>query len=550
MLRRFQPILNCIKIFTVKFLALTLILVLFCACSDKKGDDGDVILPSENQNQSQNEKTEIVQGGTMRVPMTLSPYSMHPLYLQEAQMRNIYSMIFEPLIKFNEAMEPSPCIAESWKYDQSKNIWTIQLRTNVHWHGNLGELTGTDAAYTINTILSDPASIYYTDLSYYIQSVEGYGNTLIIHPKVPSYALIYALNIPVLPQSYYQGKDKLTKDTPIGSGCFKVDSLSFNNGTKMVLSANTKWWKKLPYLEKIEAIGFSNTESILSAFKKGELDCVPTSLKTTENYEILNNVNEKNYLSHNYVFMAFNLQRNYISNVNFRKAIAYSINKTDIINNVYLKKATGAEQPLFNDATLSSVGVTRYDYNIIQAKELMKELGYKDTNGDGFVDTPSGPLTVSLAVINERANPIRLEAAEYIKKNLKAIGINVNIVAQDLNTFKNTVKNRNYDMVLSGYYLTDTPNLNFIFKAGAGGNLSGYSSQNANNCLNSIDRANTLAELKTQVVSLQKTVANELPQIGLFFEMNTLLYVNKINTGTVLRETQVYTNVNEWHFIK
>ena len=550
MLKRFQPILNFIKTFTVKLLALTLVLILFCACSQKKSDDGDIILPSENQGQSQNEKMEIVQGGTLRVPMTLSPYSMHPLYLQEAQMRNIYSMIFEPLIKFNEAMEPSPCIAESWKYDESNNVWTIQLRTNVHWHGDLGELTGADAAYTINAILSDPESIYYTDLSYYVQSVEGYGNTLIIHPKVPSYALIYALNIPVLPQSYYQGKDKLTKDTPLGSGCFKVDSVAFNNGTKMVLSINTKWWKKLPYLEKIEAIGYSNTESILSAFKKGELDCVPTSLKTTENYEILNNVNEKNYLSHNYVFVAFNLQRNYVSNLNFRKAVAYSINKTDIINNVYLKKATGAEQPLFNDASLSSAGVTRYDYNIIQAKELIAELGYKDTNGDGFIDTPSGPLTISLAVINERANPIRREAAEYIKKNLKAIGINVNVVAQDLNTFKNTVKNRNYDMVLSGYYLTDTPNLNFIFKTGASGNLSGYSSQNANNCLNNIDRANTLADLKTQVVALQKTVANELPQMGLFFEMNTLLYVNKLNTGTVLRETQVYTNINEWHFVK
>ena len=550
MLKRFQPILNFIKTFTVKLLALTLVVVLFCSCTHKKEDDGEIILPTDNTGQNQSEKSEIVQGGTMRIPMTLSPYSMHPLYLQEAQMRNIYSMIFEPLIKFNEAMEPSPCIAESWKYDESKNIWTIQLRTNVHWHNDLGELTGADVAYTINAILSDPSSIYHTDLSYYVQSVEGYGNTLIIHPKVPSYALIYALNIPVIPQSYYQNKDKLTKDAPLGSGVFKVESLTFTNGTKMVLSANNKWWKKLPYLEKIEAIGFKDTESILSAFKKGELDCVPTSLKTTENYEILNNVNEKNYLSHNYVFVAFNLQRNYVSNPVFRKAIAYSINKTDIINNVYLKKATGAEQPLFNDTSLSSVGVTRYDYNIIQAKELISELGYKDNNGDGYIDTATGPLTISIAVINERSNPIRLEAVEYIKKNLKAIGVNVNILAQDANTFKNTVKNRSYDMVLSGYYLTDTPNLNFIFKAGGSGNLSGYSSQSANNCLNNIDRANTLPELKTAVVELQKTVANELPQIGLFFEMNTLLFVDKLNTGTVLRETQVYSNVNEWHFTK
>ncbi len=548
MLKRFQPILNCIKTFTVKLLAFTLVLILFCACRPEENKE-EVILPPETQTQIQGEKLEIAQGGTLRIPMTKNPYSMHPLYLQEAQMRNIYSMIFEPLVKFNENMEPSPCIAENWKYDESKNVWTVQLRTNVHWHGELGELTGADAAYTINAILSDPESIYYTDLSYYIQSVEGYGNTLIIHPKVSGYALIYALNIPVIPQNYYEGRDKSTKDIPLGSGCFKVDSLAFSEETKMVLTVNTKWWKKLPYLEKIEAIGFENTQSSLDAFKLGDLDCVPTNLKTTENYEILNNVNEKNYLSHNYVFVAFNLQRNYISDPSFRKAIAYSINKTDIINNVYLKKATGAEQPLFNDSSLSNVGITRYDYNIIQAKELINKLGYKDADGDGYLDTSSGPLTVSLAVINERANPIRLEAAEYIKENLKMLGINVNIVAQDLNTFKNTVNNRNYDMVLSGYYLTDTPNLNFIFKSGAHGNLSGYSSQNANGYLNSIDKAKTLPELKTQVLNLQKTVANELPQIGLFFEMNTLLYTSKLNTGTVLRETQVYININEWHFI-
>lgn len=546
MLKRFQPTLNFIKKFTFKLSAILLVIVLFCACKSNKPED--VILQPGDTGTNETVQKEIVSGGTMRIPMTANPYSMHPLYLQEAQMRNIYSMVFEPLIKFNELMEPAPCLAESWKYDEAGNIWTVQLRSNVHWHGDLGELTGSDAAYTINLILSDPDSIYYTDLSYYISSVEGYGNTLIIHPKVSSYAMIYTLNIPVIPQSYYSGKDKTTKDIPLGSGCFKVDSLSLSGETKMTLSAFSKWWKKLPYIEKIEAVGYSSTESMLSSFEKGELDCVPTALKTTENYEILNGVNEKNYLSHNYVFVAYNMQRSIMANASFRKAIAYGINKTDIINNVYLKKATSAEQPLFNDSSLSSASVTRYDYNIVQAKELLSELDYKDSDGDGYLDGANGPLTVSLAVINQRANPIRLEAAEYIRNDLKKIGIYVNIVAQDLSDFKNTVQNRNYDMVLSGYYLTDTPNLNFIFKSNGSGNLSGYSSRDINFCLDNIDNAKSLVELKTAVSSLQSVLTQELPQIGLFFEMNTILYIDSLHIGSVLRETQVYSTVNEWYF--
>ncbi len=546
MLKRFQPIINFIKKSTLKVCAILLILVLFCSCKSEESDD--VILPPGDANTGETAQKEILPGGTMRIPMVSNPYSLHPLYLQEAQMRNIYSMIFEPLIKFNDLMEPAPCIAESWKYDEASNLWTIQLRTNVHWHGELGELTGSDAAYTINAILSDPESIYYTDLSYYVQSAEGYGNTLIIKPKVPSYALIYALNIPVIPQSYYAGKNKLTKDTPLGSGCFKVDSLTLTGGTKISLSVFSKWWKKLPNIEKIEAIGFSSTQSMLSAFEKGELDVVPTALKTTENYEILKGVNEKNYLSHNYVFVAYNMGRSIMANAKFRKAIAYGINRTDIINNVYLKKATGAEQPLFNDTSLSNASATRYDHNIVMAKSLLSELGYKDTDGDGYLDTANGPLTISLAVVNERANPIRLEAAEYIKNDLKEIGINLNIIAQDLTAFKKTVQNRSYDMVLSGYYLTDTPNLNFIYKAGGSGNLSGYSSQNINSCLSNIDKAKSLGELKTSMGSLQNVLTQELTQIGLFFEMNTLLYRENLTVGSVLRETQVYSTVNEWYF--
>lgn len=544
MLKGFPPITSFIK----KIISSLLIIcaVFLCACQEEK-PDSPIIIPG-NAGNTENKKEEIIPGGTLRIPMTKTPYSMHPLFVREMQMRNVYSMIFEPLVDFNEAVEPIPCIAESWKYVESENIWTFQLRENVHWHGDSGEISGDDAAFTINTILSDSESIYYSDLSYYVEKAEGYGNTLIIYPKVKSYALIYALNIPVIPKAYYFEKSKTTMDKPVGSGCFKVDSLTFQDETKMILSANSKWWKKMPYIDQIVATGYSNTASIMEAFKKGELDCVPSSLKTTEIYEILEGVDEKNYLSHNYVFLAFNVNR--MTNVNLRKAVAYAIDRTNIINNVYLTKATGAEQPLFNDASFSSASVTRYDHNLVKAKEMLRNLGYVDNNGDGYFDGNGGPLTLTLAVLNEPANPIRLEAAEYIQKDLKAVGIKVVIDAKSESDLKKAVANRAYDMILSGYHLSDTPNLNFAFKPSGSGNLSGYSSQDALNALYGIDIAVSLEELKGAVKSLQNIVANEMPQIGLFFEMNTFLFSNKLSTDTILRETRVYSTINTWYFKK
>ena len=548
MLKGLQPITSCIKTLISSLLLIVLCVTCLCGCKEEVPDT-PIIIPGEVGN-SENKKEEIIPGGTLRIPMTKTPYSMHPLYVKEMQMRNIYSMIFEPLVELNEAIEPTQCIAESWKYDEAQNIWTIQLRENVHWHGDLGEISGDDAAYTINTILNDSESIYYSDLSYYVSRAEGYGNTLIIYPKVKSYALVYALNIPVIPKSYYFDKSKTTMEKPLGSGCFKVDSLTFQDETKMILSANSKWWKKMPYIEQVVATGYSNTQAIMNAFKNGEIDCVPSSLKTTEIYEILDGVDEKNYLSHNYVFLAFNVTESKMANVNFRKAIAYAVDRTNIINNVYLTKATGAEQPLFNDASISSASVTRYDHNLVKAKEMLRNLGYVDNNGDGYFDGQGGPLTLRLAVLNEPANPIRLEAAEYIQKDLKAVGIKVEINAKSEKDLKKAVTNRDYDMILSGYYLSDTPNLNFAFKPSGSGNLSGYSSQDALNALYGIDIAVSLDDLKGAVKSLQGIIAGELPQIGLFFEMNTFLFSNKLNVGAISRETRVYSTISTWYFKK
>ncbi len=540
---------SMLKLFFKICASVLLCVLVFCACAPSESDT-PILPPVDNSNSQGTVKTPL-NGGTLRIPMNANPYSMHPLFVREMQMRNIFSMIFEPLIEFNDVMEPTACLAESWKYDEAGGFWTVVLRTNVHWHDSaLGEVDALDAVYTINTILSNPTSIYYSDISAYIARVEGYDNTLIIYPKNTSFALIYALNIPIIPQGYYEGKPADTKDIPVGSGCFKADALSLSGGTSMQLTAFTKWWKKLPYISSISAKGYSSTEAIMADFALGNLDCVPSSAKTTEIYEILSGVNEQNYLSHNYVFLAFNCQRPIMQQADFRKAVAYAIDRTDIINNVYLTKATGAEQPLFNDTSLSSASITRYDNNLSFAQEKLRALGYVDVDGDGYLNSASGNLEISLAVIYTPANPIRLEAAEYIQSDLKKIGVKVNIYPYTQSELVNIINNKNYDMILSGYFLSDTPNLNFIFNTNGSGNLSGYSSGALNNALAGVDSAKDLNTLKASMLNVQTIIADDLPQIGLFFEMNTLLYKDSLTVSGIKRESSVYSNINSWYFTK
>ena len=225
-----------IKSCILKLTALLLTLLL-CACSPQEEPEAPISPPGD-AGATQTQPQEALSGGTLRIPMT-----------------------FEPLIEFDENMEPSACLAQSWSYDAAQNLWVFELRSNVHWHNDLGEVSGSDAAYTINTALNDAASIYHATLSYYIERAEGYGTTLILYPKVKSYALLYALNIPVIPEAYYAGKPASTMDIPCGSGCFYAQSLSFDGETRLQLEAYSKWWKKTPVLESVTAIRIRNPSS-------------------------------------------------------------------------------------------------------------------------------------------------------------------------------------------------------------------------------------------------------------------------------------------------
>ncbi len=532
-----------IKSFTLKIFCL--ILILSCCCSCKKNDEDTPIKPIQNNN-SQTSQETAVQGGSLKIPMPETVQTTHPLYIKENQLINIYSMIFEPLISFSESFEPAVSLAQNWKYDEQSQCWIIQMRQNVHWHGDLGEVSAQDAAFTINKIISDSSTIYNSSLSYYVSSAEANGMTLTIHCKVPSYALLYALNIPIIPQSYYENKGSNIHDVPIGSGCFCVDSLSFSP-TRMELSSYLKWWKKMPYIEKISAIGYKDSSAMTTAFLAHEIDCLPSNSITTEIYEITEGVSHVEYMSHNYTYLAINHKNKFLSSVNFRKALAYALDVTELINNVYLTKATGAEQPLFNDYSLSNASVDRHDKNIKKSNELLAENGFIDIDNDGFVEYNGEKITLSLAVINIPDNPVRLRCAEIIKKQLSNVGINVNINSYLQEDILKTINNRSFDLLISGYYISDAPNFSFMLSSSGSGNICNYSSSEMNAVLSEIDSAKTLPLLKESVNKLQSVFSKELPHIGLFFEMKTFLYYNNIHIEGIRRDTNVYSSINMWY---
>ena len=154
-------------------------------------------------------------------------------------------LFFEPLIALDENNLPESCLADSWEYDGEQGIFIIKIRSGVQWHGERGEVTAGDVVFTLNQILSDQESIYNKQVSQYIEEVSmGDLYTVLITPRTASYALLYSLNVPIIPQSYYQNLAADTSASPIGSGPYAVLEADMGQASGMTLGINEKWWKK------------------------------------------------------------------------------------------------------------------------------------------------------------------------------------------------------------------------------------------------------------------------------------------------------------------
>ncbi len=529
-----------IKTYTTKFLAILLLACIFCACSPK--DDDSVIPPQNQTSQNTSENKKAVSGGTLNIPINKNLYTLHPLYIKEAHTFNVFSIIFETLFSFDENFEPTLTLAQSYKFSENENILTIELRPNVHWHGDLGEIYATDAAWTINKILSDPSSNYYSALTTYLTGASGSGSTLTLYTKSNSYAILYELcSVPIIPEAYYSQKPSVTFDKPIGSGCYVVENYSLDQ-IDMVI--NQKWWKKLPYIEKICAKAFNDTDEIINAFLNKQIDCFPSSRITTEIYEILDNVSSTEYLSHNYLFLGLNQQKTHLNDVTFRQAIAYAIDRTEIINNIYLSKASGAEQPIFNDYSISSTNIPRHDTNKTKAKEILASLGFVDENLDGILEKNGKALSFNIYVLNDVNDPVRRETANNIKDQLKEIGILLNVFAVSKQELVSVIQNKSFDMIISGYYLSDFPDFNFLFSSS--GNITNYYSKEMKTNIQNYLNAPSLNKLKQSCYDIQLTFSQQLPHIGLFFQMETFIYYDNIYPANIQRDKCVYKNINEW----
>lgn len=481
-----------------------------------------------------------VSGGALSIPVPRNPLSgAGPLSVNTEEMRNMYSLVYEPLLRLDAQNRLIPSLAEKWAADDTGRVWTIQLRKNVLWHSG-APLTADDVVYTYNQIKSLGDAGYYASSATAIETCEKVDDSTVRVTMAKSGLMaLYALVFPVVCAS--------TPGEVNGTGPYKVTSSS---ETAVELSANPGWWKQAPYIEQIHCYARESNDVALDSYGAQQLTMVPTSTVSAGRYREEGVTNVMDVMSQDAEVLLLNLRKGVLQSAEVRQAIAYAVNRSAIVSNVYMNHATVADVPVPPDSFLYDASTKIYDYNLDKAAALLKSAGYTP-GADGILEKDGQRMHLKLLVNDSTESTYRKNAAALVADQLKAAGIEVEVasakmsIGEENSEFAQKLVAGDFDLAMAGFSLEQSGNLSPYLAAGGARNYGGASDFEQE--LTAVANAADENGLKQAHYALQQKFVKELPFIMLYFRVNSIVYNANIKGVQDIRASDVFRTVSTWY---
>lgn len=491
-----------------------------------------------------------VAGGELYIPIPRNPFksgggtSASPLIVNTEEMRNMYSLVYEPLLRCDANNRIIPSLAEKWSSDDTGRVWTIRLRANVMWQDGSRALKADDVTYTIAQIKNLGNATYYSLAADSIETCEKVDDSTVrITMNKAGMASLYALVFPVV-----------CADSSIGglngTGPYKLASSTEDS---VELTANPAWWKQAPYIQTIHCLARESNEVALDSYEAGQLNLVPTSTVSAGKYREEGVTNVLDVMTQDAEVLLINHSNSILENPDVRKAIAYAMDRGSIVSNVYMNRAAICDVPIPPDSFLYDATTKIYDYNADKAKSLLTSAGWTDEDGDGMVEQDGRALHLRLLVNESTESTYRKNAAALIASQLSAVGIETEVVAAKLSIgetngdYEQKLVSGDFDIALAGFNLEPSGNLSPYLSAGGSRNYGKIAGSQWSELMGAAAAAKDENGMKQTQSALQQAFVRDLPFIMLYFRMNSVVYSAQIKNVSEVRATDVLRTVSRWY---
>lgn len=425
----------------------------------------------------------------------------------------------------------TPALAKSWHVTKDGKKITFYLRQNVSFHQTdyftpSRFLNADDIIFSFNRILNKKHPFHFVSGGNYpfFQNIEL--NTLInkiekINDHTVRFHLTHADNsflanlatdyAVILSAEYAEQLSikniKTNLDTyPIGTGPFKLKE--YRVGSFIRYYRHELYWRTPA---KIEQLVFDITPSNtgrLTKFLANECDITayPIAHKKIEQNE---NLSLESITALNVGYLGFNVKKAPFDNKLVRQAVSYAINKQVLLDTVYKGEAVLANTILPSTSWAFNDNIPVHEFNPTLAKSLLEAAGFPQ----GFtIDLWAMPVQRSY-------NPNAITMAKLIQADLNNIGINVNIVTYEWNTFLNRLKLGEHQSFLLGWS-ADHPDPDNFFSpvlscsaSNTGSNTTFWCNEAYDDVIQKALKTTNLKQRKEYYTRAMKIIEEEIPLV-------------------------------------
>ncbi len=470
----------------------------------------------------------------------------NPMVADTLYDNTVNSVLYNGLLEFDEDLNLSPALAKDYEISDDNLKITFSLKDDLKWHDG-EKVTASDVKFTYES-LANPG--YEGSNASFVESIVGARDYMdgkaekiegikvldetnlelnFEKPYAPS--LIELGGTAIIPEHIWKDiaigewiNATENLQNPVGTGPYKMEE--FRDGEFVKLSANEDYFKgapKTPYF----IFKVANEDTAQAELINGSIDIAGVSSSKQKDIDYLeeNKIKTVSYPNSNIQYMGTNLRSDVLKDKNIRQAMAYGLDRQLMVKELIDGNGVVIDAPMVPSLwSYPEEGVLNpYIRDVDKARELLKESGYEDSDGDGFVDKDGENLKLTLTYPS--GDKARELAAPIIQSQLKEVGIDIELEIMEFSSLmEKVVGNHDFDLYLMANTLGAEPNPKPTWYSDAasdekgvyGWNISGFRNPEVDKLLDQALNTLDQGERKEIYSEFAKLMNDELPWIPLY----------------------------------
>lgn len=510
--------------------------------------------------------TVAAHGGTLREGIVGIPRFINPLLAVSDTDRDVISLVYTGLLRFDGKGNLIPSLAERYEILQEGREYVFYLR-EAEWSDGQS-VTAEDIAFTIelakNPAYRSPARANWEGIT-----VEAVDKRTVRFTLAKPYApFLENATLGILPRHLW--KDILPAEfnltelnlRPVGAGPYTVLGYEKNSSGRITLyhlQANKTYLPEEPFITYMDLKFYGSQTESVEALERGEIDSL-SGLPP----RFARSMHEQNrpviQLSLPRIFGLFFNQNESktLADAAVRSALELAADKAGLVEQVLENQGTPLYSPIPPDS-FGALEASFYQdraFNVEQAKALLTKAGWTLNTETGIREkklskTETLQLTFTISTSN---TPDLIETARLLQTMWETIGAKVDLKVYEISDFERDIlQPRKYAAILFGEVVGNDPDP-FAFwhssqRNDPGLNIALYTNPKADKLLEEARITPDITARKQKYEEFQKLIAEDNPAVFLYspYYLYVPARINNVRIERIVLPEDRFGSVQEWH---